>query len=390
MISIATDSGSQWQCVDMPARIVVSVDLHDSMRSRLEAAHRIDVTVRNKAAMEAYSRGFLTHNAIVYEQFKSLPKDCGAQLVDFVADGLVLTFNGDAIEAALDFGVTVVDRLSERSLDTSVGIDSGEVAIFDLIDALGQTTGFREVVGIPIDRAVRLSWLARPGQVLVASGIAQAPTLNDHFVFVPNPSAVGVTLDRWHTARGEGGEDATVGEEGEENAMKGFTVYAVYAKSCPEASRQVPKNTRKLVIYSLRLRSRMEDLLNRFLPEAWESNEKVLDHDSLRGKREAVIAMTGLLSNIRVAIGMWPPELRQHDDLDHHVRALSTWCTEQAKTLKKLDKDLSQRNVTWTDGDRKSERWVIDTSITSIVSAISKLLRTLDPPRGIQDGPNGI
>jgi len=188
MLSQSVDRRSDW-AGDSRDLIVVCADLHDSM------AHRLSRESRARSEM------FLKHNRILYDcvrewERREVGSQAGVELVDFVGDAGLITFLDGFYEDALAFSCELVDRVRSYNLETAIGIDVGEVSVLELYDADEGPVGMRHAVGYAVDRAVRLSWIAGPGQIFATNAVSSSID-GTHFDVLPTADAVGVSLDKW-------------------------------------------------------------------------------------------------------------------------------------------------------------------------------------------------
>lgn len=247
MLAPNVDHTSDWagEARDL---IVVCIDLYDSMGGRLsrEARPRSEV--------------FLRHNGLVYEcvrdwQSGELGRRAGIELVNFVGDAGLVTFSGDSAAAAVEFSCDVVERVRRDNLMTSVGMDVGEVSVLELCDACDGPMGIRHAVGFAVDRAVRLSWIAAPGQILATSAVSTGVG-SLGFDLLPTTDAIGVTLDKWPDSQ---------------NAWGGVRVHAVERRVSGRVGTPTrPANRRKLIEYFRRLQLEAGDFL-RVAPNYWHA-----------------------------------------------------------------------------------------------------------------------
>lgn len=200
----------------------------------------------------------MRHNAIVYEICRDWTSTGIAEpgLVNFTGDAALVTFPEAAAELALAFAWEVVDQVHHKiGSETSIGVDVGEVAILS-IDGDGPLTisGSRQAAGYPVDRAVRLSWIARPGEVLATLALTKLLPDTTKFDLSPvDPAAV--SLDKWPPAQLElGGQ---------------VLVHSISRTAADRASlRSAPANIRLTAEYLRRLQLNACEML-RELPGQW-------------------------------------------------------------------------------------------------------------------------
>jgi len=352
--------GTGWLAGAQTEKIVLAVDLFDSTRRRLQDAYEEGDPEKKLAS---YANRILRHNAIIFELYEELDERLGAQLVDFVSDCAVFTLDLAAKQDAMTFALHIVETLGAEGLHTSVGIDYGTVATFSLLDSSGAATRFQQVVGKAVDRAVRLSWIARPGEVLVASQLAGPDTFGEIFQFFPK-SAVEVSLDKWYRV---GPEDLSV-----------HAVYPLHRAMPPD----VPGNMRKFSHYLLELLQEME-AMRQSVPGYWAANEIDLDQPEISKKWPAVDRLLALLEELEAPLKERPPELDSFPELKHQIEAFSGWCNRTRKKVEEVQRLLRGGNATWKGIAGESCRDFIEASIMSIISAA---LVAFGHSRGAPDG----
>lgn len=247
MLPQSVDRRSEW-AGEARELIAVCADLHDSMAHRLSRESR------------ARSEVFLKHNSILYEcvrewQAKEDGRRAGIEIVSFVGDAGLVTFLEGFGKVAIDFACELVERVHSQNLETTIGMDAGEVSILELRDANDDPTGMRNAVGFAVDRAVRLSWIAEPGQIVATNAVSNAVDSAD-FDFLPTADAVAVSLDKWPDTQ---------------NMWGGVRVHAIERRVAQRVGPPVrPANIPKLIDYFRRLQLETHEFL-REAPMRWQA-----------------------------------------------------------------------------------------------------------------------
>lgn len=327
VISIKAGNGPRWDADDPTERLVMSVDLRDSTRRRLRTIPQPGAPRDLPRESSTYCDGFLRHNALVYELFERLPHKHEATIVDFVADGVLLTFRIGAIEGLLEFAIELVNTLREHDLETGVGVDVGPVALFELFDSGGRRTQFVEATGVPVDRAIRLSWLASSCQILVAAQAFDVSLPNETLAFTDE---IPVTLDKW----GDGAQ--------------GVKVRAVYANTADAHDRPLPANERKAAAYLLWLRAEMDKRAFQARP-LWDAHVRILEGVAPHPKRDAAEYLVGLLNGVEDLTKDAPPEVDHSKDLATAIETLQKWCEERRAYLSQAIDKHEWDEPAWTD-----------------------------------------
>lgn len=229
-------------------RVVVCIDLYNSMDGR-----------RDREALPR-SADFLCHNSLLFECFQDWygrpeGEQAGIDLVNFSGDAGLITFHHGFGETALAFACDVLEQVRATGYQTVAGVDVGEVAAVELVDRRSDSVQTRYAVGYPVDRAVRLSWIAAPGEILATSSLTTAIGSLDGFELLPGPDPVGVSLDKWPSA-----QVSLFGE---------VLVHSVRRRTGSTASpSRPPANVARLVDYFHRLQLNALDFL-RESPRRW-------------------------------------------------------------------------------------------------------------------------
>ena len=285
MLPQGGDCRSDW-AGDARELIVICVDLHDSMAGRLSRESR------------ARSETFLKHNSIVYDCFRDWQaredgRLAGIELINFVGDAGLITFLDGNGDAAVEFSCELVERVRRHKLETAVGMDVGEVSVLELCDVAEGPMGMRHAVGYAVDRAVRLSWIAGPGQILATNAVSAEVDSTD-FEFLPTVDAVGVSLDKWPDTQ---------------NAWGGIRVHLVERRIAERTGPVArPANIPKLIDYFRRLQLETSDFL-REAPKRWQAALNQFRGTELWHVKLALDDMVDILENSRRLDNSRIPEL---------------------------------------------------------------------------------
>lgn len=352
--------GAEWQAGTPTERIVLAVDLYDSTRRRIESVRDAPDPAQHIAL---YAGSFLRHNAIVHELYEELDPGIDAELVDFVSDGVLFTLAADCSQQAMDFALRIVETLAGEKLDTSIGIDFGTIAAFTLLDTQKNTTRFLQVVGKPVDRAVRLSWIARPGEVLVTSLAANSQSLHDVFEFTPHGAALEVSLDKWH--------------------RDGPTELAVHAVSrLGQPTNSFQGNTRKLYRYTLELREAIEEFVG-FDLKFWATAEDMLFSGDSWQQRRATGTLLELLTKVEAPLLARPPEVAVNEKLSRTIDEFTEWCSTTRRRIQEFNKgQLAIGEDSWQSDKDSSNRECIEKFCDDVRLAAGITLSNI---RGVQD-----
>lgn len=278
------DDMPPWKTVS-GKRIVVCLDLHNSMADR-----------RARDALPR-SRRFLRHNQVLFECFDAwrrtpAGKSAEIDLVDFVGDAGLLTFREGCADVALKFAADVIAQSRENGCLTAAGVDVGEVAVVDLYDE--ETVRARHAVGFPVDRAVRLSWIARPGEILSTGSVTSALNGSNEFDLGPTPEPVGVSLDKWPAE-----QVAVCGE---------VLVHSVHPRGVARTEPARPANAVRLADYFRRLQLSAFRFLDE-APHRWSALVDDFRRSERWRRREALERILEFLDESRAIDDGQLPEL---------------------------------------------------------------------------------
>ena len=276
-----------WEGAATPL-IVVCIDLHDSMANRrtIEPLQR--------------SAEFLRHNSIVHEScqlWKQRNQQNANQmeLVNFVGDAALVTFPEPSREQALAFAWEIIDKIHDSGSETAIGIDVGDVAIIGVASGHpAHAFHSRQAAGFAVDRAVRLSWIARPGEILATDVFTSTLGVTTEFQLMPTVGPVAVSLDKWPSGQLElGGE---------------VFVHSVRRIEIGDSPSYRPANVRILSDYFRRLQLASLDFL-RESPRKWSLVLEEFRKPERWTRREALEDFLETLMASRKIDGMAIPEL---------------------------------------------------------------------------------
>jgi hypothetical protein len=320
MTDLGVENKVRWRTT-AAQRIVVCLDLHNSMSDR-----------RARDALPR-SKKFLLHNHVLYECFEEWRRrpegeQADIDLVDFVGDAGLVTFRWGSGEAALTFACDVVERLREQGCLTAVGVDAGEVALVDLAD-VGANVRARHAVGFPVDRAVRLSWIARPGEILSTGSVTSELSDSERFELSPAPEPVGVSLDKWPAE-----QLAVCGE---------VLVHSVRPRGASTSAPSTPPQNRiRIADYFRRLQLGALDFLNRAPQHRAAVAEGVRWSDRWR-LREAIEDTIEFLTTARTIGADQIPELTNYRQATEDP--VAAFCDILEETIAAMQKLLQRYHV---------------------------------------------
>ena len=348
--------------------VVISIDQHASM------ARRTAVDVAN------WSHHFLEHNRMVFaamRKWNETNSERRVDLVAFVGDGALLTTNDP--RDAVEFTLGVVETMSAAGITTRAGIALGTISRKVLVDG-EEETQFRQVVGRPVDLAVRLSWIAMPSQVLITSRAASSLEESGRFFKHP-PHAVFVSFDKWVPQEAIVLPSLLVDSDGvrlDLDALFGGSaesVFAITSALSPNDDRR-PMNRRRLlamlipIIMSLRLREREINEIRDDIETDKKFDTEVYSYRKRRADRlvEGLEAVRDLLSVFPVEVAGFP----QAQNIMKDWNGIGTGCTNAIEAIEKL---------TDVDTTLTSSAVVESASTGILIPKISKLASKLEEIR---------